>query len=320
MTEDKKAWLELRRKHITGTDIAAIVGKNDYSSAYKIYLEKKGLIEDTFQGNDKTWAGTELEEPIARLYQNATGNELIKPEFISKGIFGGTPDRLCTTNKNLGLEIKVAGNNQLKHYGDTGTDQVPTHYLFQCAWYMMLTDRSQWDLAVMFDPFSFGPNKDNFRIYTIHRNIKLEEALINYANNFWEEYIIRDVTPPIDASDAAKKYLDEKFPSNNGKLITAPEEAIEIAKKYVEIKNQLKTLETDKEFLENHLKQLVGENDGIVNDFFTFTWKKTKDGEKIDYEGLLQELKVNNDLIKKYTSVKEGYRKTYIKHTFNANA
>ena len=41
----KEAWLSERRKHITGTDVAAILGLSRFKTPLRVWLEKKGEIE-----------------------------------------------------------------------------------------------------------------------------------------------------------------------------------------------------------------------------------------------------------------------------------
>ncbi len=69
--KERQAWLAARRRGITGTDVAAILGLNPWRNALDVYLEKMGQGE-AVQANEAMWWGTYLEEGIARRYAELT--------------------------------------------------------------------------------------------------------------------------------------------------------------------------------------------------------------------------------------------------------
>ena len=58
-------WLDLRRKDVTSTELAALFGVSPYSTYYEVWHQKKGSLEPTFTENDRTRWGNRLEEAIA---------------------------------------------------------------------------------------------------------------------------------------------------------------------------------------------------------------------------------------------------------------
>ena len=66
-TKNREEWKTLRKKHIGGSDAAACVGLNPFSSAYSLWAEKTGKIPE-FEGNLATDVGTYLEEFIAKKF------------------------------------------------------------------------------------------------------------------------------------------------------------------------------------------------------------------------------------------------------------
>jgi putative phage-type endonuclease len=304
--------LETRKKRarcITGTDIGAILGLNPYKTGADVWMEKKELVEINIDNEFTRW-GNKLEDVIAERYSEVTGHALKGSEFISQGIFGGTPDRLCADDESIGLEIKSAGWRQAVHYGEPGSDQVPNHYLLQCVWYMMLTNRSRWDLAVL-----IGGN--DFRIYTILRNLALEAHIEAEAEAWWQRFILGNIQPDLTQGQYAKAYLSNHYLNNNGKMIATSPEIEKIAEQYAKVKEKIDALEKVKETCENRLKAFTGEHDGTGNDLFKFTWKQTKSSQVLDKDALIAELNPSPDLIKKHTTAKEGYRRIYFTHHFN---
>jgi putative phage-type endonuclease len=59
--EEHDRWLEMRRTGFGGSDAAATRGMNRYSSPYKLFCEKLGLVPD-FVGNERTRWGKLLED------------------------------------------------------------------------------------------------------------------------------------------------------------------------------------------------------------------------------------------------------------------
>jgi len=62
--EEHDRWLEMRRTGLGGSDAAAALGLNRYSSPYKLFCEKLGLVPD-FVGNERTRWGKLLEDVVA---------------------------------------------------------------------------------------------------------------------------------------------------------------------------------------------------------------------------------------------------------------
>jgi putative phage-type endonuclease len=62
--DEHDRWLEIRRTGFGGSEAAAALGLNRYSSPYKLFCEKLGLIPD-FVGNEPTRWGKLLEDVVA---------------------------------------------------------------------------------------------------------------------------------------------------------------------------------------------------------------------------------------------------------------
>lgn len=66
-------WLEDRRKGIGGSDVATILGLNQYKSAYQLWLEKTGQVELKDTESEPAYWGNVLEEVVAKEFQERTG-------------------------------------------------------------------------------------------------------------------------------------------------------------------------------------------------------------------------------------------------------
>ncbi|EGO8273418.1 endonuclease, partial [Enterococcus faecalis] len=69
-------WLEDRRKGIGGSDVATILGLNQYKSAYQLWLEKTGQVELKDTESEPAYWGNVLEEVVAKEFQERTGKKV----------------------------------------------------------------------------------------------------------------------------------------------------------------------------------------------------------------------------------------------------
>ena len=307
MTEQERAaWLEQRRKCITGTDIAAIVGLSRYSSPMTVFMDKVGLSEPIADNEPMRWGRT-LEPVIAARYADDNGVELRKGEFTHCGIFGGTPDYLSPRRL---VEIKTAGYFAGREWGEPGTDQVPESYLCQVQWYLNLVDQEMADIAVLI-------GGQDYRTYTVVRNNTLIGLLEDNAQTFWDTYVIPQLPPPLDATDGTEKYLREFFPRSRGNLIPASDEAADLANALRRLKDTATKIDGEKRLLENKIKAIIGDNDGIEGTQFKATWRSTKDVEKIAWESVAKQLNASPELVKECTTIHHGPRRFLL--TFNGD-
>ena len=302
---EKAEWLEKRRKCITGTDIGSILGINRYGSPMSVFMDKIGLSDPVSENEPMFW-GKALEPVIAARYERDNGVALTQGEFMTKKeIFGGTPDFL---SKDRLIEIKTAGFYAAKKWGETGTDQIPESYLCQVQWYLMLTDREIADIPVLI-------GGQDYRTYTVVRNDALIDILTSSAEAFWNDCVVPQLPPPIDTSDASKKFLESFFPRSRGKMLDATAESGNMARELKAMRDTIATLEGRKALLENQLKMAIGDNDGIEGSNFKVTWRSTKDSQKTDWEKLAKNFNLSPHLIKEFTSVRPGSRRFLL--TFN---
>lgn len=74
-TLDEKTWLELRRRNINSSEVAALFGMSPYLTEYELWNIKAGELEDGFVSNDRVEAGQFLEAGIAAWAAHKLGCE-----------------------------------------------------------------------------------------------------------------------------------------------------------------------------------------------------------------------------------------------------
>lgn len=246
-------WLKQRQSGIGGSEIAAIVGLNQYKTPMQIWESKVNPVQDEETSQPAYW-GTVLEDVVAKEYALRTGNKVQRltkqmrhPDFefaianidraiINPAISGNVrwKDGKLTTDRIL--ECKTANGFMAKQWGEAGTDSVPDAYLIQCQWYMGVTGASICDLAVLI-------GGQDFRIYTILRDDDLINDLLIQGAAFWELVQSRTEPDPVNYPEAVKKWAK----SDPSLSVQADDSLIDDLEQIQGIKAQVKELEAQED-------------------------------------------------------------------------
>jgi putative phage-type endonuclease len=294
-------WLEGRRRGIGGSDAAAILGFDPWRSGLDVWISKTQKPKDDRGDEFLLRLGKLLEPVIAGLYETETGRRLsiLDPEIIEHAQYPeliGTPDRICYRD---GRVVELKSEHQFADkFGDPGSDEVPDHYAIQCAHYMALTDLDRCDVPVL-----HGGAK--FAIYQLHRDLVIERAMIEQLRGWWNDYVLKEVEPPLDASEAWGNYLANKYPHNRGPMLELTDEEhpelLRQVKNVLDLKEVIDHLKVRLELARSTVKAAIGNNDGLVGGFGKITWRRTKDSTArvCNYERLFlhlaREFKLTDD-------------------------
>jgi predicted phage-related endonuclease len=87
---------------------------------------------------------------------------------------------------------------------------------------MAITECQSADLAVLI-------GNSDFRVYTIERDLELEDLILSHAQHFWHEHVIGQTPPePINVQDATLLFPKE----SSGKSVEANEALLESIRAY----------------------------------------------------------------------------------------
>lgn len=301
--ENKKEWLKQRKNYLGGTDLSAICGLCPYKTALDVYLDKTSQEIEEKYSPAMRW-GVLLEDSIAKAYSEDTGyNVEVEPNTIYHDTYkflAANIDRWAN-NKTHVLECKTAGFIKTKEWGEHGSDQIPTNYLIQVAYYAAICDVKKVDIAVLI-------GGQDFRIYTYAKNKELEDKLIKIAINFWYNHIEKRIPPKcVNTKDTF-----HLFPQSNNKEITARED---ILKKL----DELKMAKTEEEQIHKTIEKLKVEIQEYMRDYDVLidnngnviaTWKNTAPKSFFDLKKFKEEAK---ELYLKYASYTKQSRIFLIK-------
>lgn len=274
-TKNHEEWLELRSKYIGGSDAAAVVGMNAFSSPYSLWAEKTGK-KPGFAGNLATEVGTYLEEFVAQKFAQETGKKVRNCNcsfFNSKYPFAIANIDREIVGEDAGLEIKTTNSLNLKKFKN---GEYPENYYVQCVHYLAVTGKKRWYLAVL-----IGNNE--FKWFVIERDEEEISALMNAEADFWD-HVVQDIPPEVDGFKVTSDTISTIYAeSNDGSSVDLVAYRKDVAD-FVELGHQIKELQALQDEKANRIKTFMGESAGGFCDGFKVSWKtaerKTFDSKK----------------------------------------
>lgn len=273
-TKNHDEWLELRSQYIGGSDAAAVVGMNHFSSPYSLWAEKTGR-QPGFSGNLATEVGTFLEEFVAQKFAQETGKKVRKcnHSFLnSKYPFAIANIDREIVGEDAGLEIKTTNSLNLKKFKN---GEYPENYYVQCVHYLAVTGKKRWYLAVL-----IGNNE--FKWFVIERDEDEISALMNAEADFWD-HVIQDIPPEVDGLKVTTDTISTIYAESDDTSVDLIAYRKDVAD-FVELGHQIKELQVLQDEKANRIKTFMGESAGGFCDGFKVSWKtaerKTFDSKK----------------------------------------
>ncbi|QKW51702.1 YqaJ viral recombinase family protein [Streptomyces buecherae] len=273
---DRKSWLTARRSGIGGSDVAAVLGMNKYTSAHEVYLDKRGeLALDRPQHPglaEAAFWGLTQEPTIARVFSERTGLAVVEGPgtlaHVERRWMLANVDRYVieppAAEPSSLLEIKTRSAYQL----DEWLSGVPDGPALQTHWYLAVTGYSHAHVAAL-----LGGNR--LLIHRVERDEALVEHLVSLVGEFWQG-VLDGTPPPVDGSEATEELLGHLYSVRAGAVTVAdPAEVLPLLDRRRELKaREARTVDALRE-IDNRLKAVAGEAETVkVRDQVAFTWKQ----------------------------------------------
>lgn len=183
------AW---RTQGIGGSDLGAILGMDMYRTANDVYMGKTGQAAE-FEGNRATEHGQKYEPRARALYSKLVGEpmEAACVQHETYPMCRASLDCLSESG-HRGGEIKCPFRGTATMRGAV-TGRVVDHYGPQCSYNRALSG------AQLFDFFVFQDG--HHRLVPVEAHQALEEKLIQFAVEFWNNHVLRRIPPPLESRD-----------------------------------------------------------------------------------------------------------------------
>ena len=276
-----------RSKYLGGSDIGAILGLSRFRSPLEVWMEKTGKEVKKLDSIPLRF-GSFVESFVASEYSRSTGYDLIHDESIyvhaEYSFMSAHIDRFVLENGSSSpsriLECKTANPFSAGDWGEVGSDEVPMSYLCQCIWYMAITDLNRIDLAVLF-------GNSDFRIYEIARDLELESVILQKANLFWNEYVLKDDPPPAQSEADCQTLFSKGDPA---KSVEAHSETLELRKRLALLNSEIDTREEEISAVKQNIMNQMGAAETLTYQGKVIaTWRAPKPSFRLDSKTLEQE-------------------------------
>ena len=197
---DRDTWLAARRQGIGSSDVAAILGVADRSTAVHVWHDKRGeLVDDA--GEAALW-GRLLEEPVAREWarrQRSVVQRVGLVAHVDEPWQMATLDRRvaeCPMNREVrtacALEVKTRSAFKASRW----RSDVPDDVLAQATWQMRVTGYDHIHVSVL-----LGGNE--MKMTVIERDERMENYVVREVTRFREQHLLAGVEPAWDLDKAA---------------------------------------------------------------------------------------------------------------------
>ncbi len=269
---DRDTFLAIRRQGIGGSDVAAILGLDEYDSPLKVYLDKTGELPELPRSEklrESAEMGHEMEPIIARRFAKKFG---LRTRRIGTLAHRDHPHRMVNLDRLvLGcpdgpcfLEIKTRSAYQLSEW----ENGVPDGPALQVTHGLGITGFSHAHVRAYVG--------GNWPVdHRVDRDDELVRDVEDAVDEFWQRVINRD-PPPIDGSAATAELLGHLYDVEPGKVAGLdPAEVEPLLKERAEAEANIKAAAARKQAADNHLKTLLGDAEvAMCAGKKAYTWRE----------------------------------------------
>ncbi|WP_321328420.1 lambda-exonuclease family protein [uncultured Ilyobacter sp.] len=249
-SQNKEEWMKIREGGLGGSDIAAVIGLNEYSSKIDVFISKtarnNAVLKQQYEEkqakireSEAVKMGHVLEPVIADIFQkkNKTYTVIDFPVTVKANPWEiANIDRYLVNDKGeVGiLEIKTTSlYNKDKWEGDS----CPRNYLCQVLWYLGIT-------GLKYAYISCLIGGQHYRQFKIERCNETIDYLRTEGRIFWEDHVIHNIVPGPDGSSSYTEHLQflADYAEDRGEKIEV-EAAEDKVETYDELLEQRKELD-----------------------------------------------------------------------------
>lgn len=263
--KDKEHWLSLRKNNINSTEVAALFNCSPYKTTFELWHQKRGSLEDTFTGNERTKWGTRLQDAIAlgiaedQAWSIRKMDEYIYDEELRAG---SSFDYSIQENTAL-LEIKNVDSLAFREgwIVEANNVEAPLFIELQVQHQMMLSRRQRAYIGAL-----VGGNQTVLIEREYNHNIINE--IKDRIKKFWASVDMgHEPRPDFERDYETIKSLYRA--AKKGKLVEGTAAARELVESYSNISEQISNLNKKKDAIKGQLLMLIGDAEKMIGDGFS---------------------------------------------------
>jgi len=330
-----EAWREARRQVLTATDVADLIcwrdGFKHYRSPRQIWKEKIG-IEQVNEPSEVMLRGTYLEPVVAALWVKRYQTPVVEGEYKSRGIYGATWDYQVEWNDgddfdNVPLECKTTSQWIIDQWGEDETDQSHHRSIIQTMVQMytgdapigfvsvlILDGNTKFKELIPFDEAAKLIKKVDFgqhRTYQIEWDPDYWKKIDAFCQAWWQRHVVEGVEPEYSALDLDD--IKQEFPEDVLPIKEWNNDYLQDVTDYLSLSKRAKEANELLDMAKARLQGHIGEHAGLTTPYGTFTWKRSKDSEKVDTKKLIELLRPSQEVLQAVTVIQEGSRRFLFK-------
>lgn len=298
-------WLAIRRTGIGGSDAAAAVGLNPYTSALELWLEKTGRADGLPRPSpDDTTSpaffGTLLEPIVAAVYTRKTGNRVRKVNAVLR--HATIPWMLANIDREV-VGVPDVSILECKTAGEHGTrlwrDGVPEYVQIQVQHQLAVTGKAAGHVAVLLCGQAL-------EVHRIERDDALIGRLIELEARFWK-FVQSDTPPPADGSESADRALRHLYPGNGETVDFSDDRRLSsVFADLVAVRAEIESRQQIESQLKQAIQYAMGNATRAVFETGSVSFKRSKDSSTVDLARLLAD---HPALETQYATSKPGTRR-----------
>lgn len=293
-------WHRVRREGITSTDIPALLGVSPWSSEGDVARDKQGVERDEPDAATarRMRLGLALEDVIRAEDEVEHGYRLRRvARFV---IHRDIPWAMTSLDfERVGQRCIVETKSST---AQAWSDGLPQNVEAQVRWQMGVARYPRAHVAAL----RFG---STLACFDLDHDEDVFQAMVRIAADFRRRLAAGG---PFAESRAS---MGRAFPFDNGETLTADAPLTEAVTDLIAVRKSLAALEDKEGALVAAIQQRMGPATSLVGPGFRVTWKRTRDGESIDWRAVAEDYgaRVGDPLVAEHTVVKPGSRRFVVK-------
>lgn len=287
-------WHAWRSEGVGGSDIAALLGLSSFSSPYKLWCEKVGLLPPT-ESTPRQRIGQRMEPVLAAEFHDATGLWIAGSQTWCE--HAEHRHRRCTVDgfvydslHDPTLDGIQLGTWEAKTDGRYGwPDGPPANIRAQCVWQMGVTGVEHCWLTVMFAGFRC----ETFEIDWDAEGAKADwDLMCERADRFWFDHVCTGNPPPIDGSDATADAIATIWPEHTPGVAVDLDDLAEQLTERADLKEAIKADKARLAELDNAIKARLADAElGTVAGVPLLTYRQQTRAEHVVAESTFRVLR-----------------------------
>lgn len=275
----REDWLRERKKGLGGSDMAAVLGMNEYKGPYAVWAEKRSEVIEDFD-NESMRVGRDLEGYVAERFCEASGKKVRRVNAIITN--DAYPHIQINIDREVVGEDAILECKTANAYGQKKfQDGIPDYYYVQCVTYMGVYEKSKCYLAVLvlgigFKCYYLTTDKNDTCPDFCEKMIYVDdtefEAIKYRAVAFWE-YVESGEEPPVDETAGTTEAIRKMYPSSK----------TGVEYDATSIRTNLKARKALKAQIDD-LKKELDAQENIIKNFMKDAEKASCDGWSVSYK------------------------------------